>query len=190
MSRKSVWFWTVFAVFLILDQATKIWVYTQLEYRVDEISVFDGPISLSIVHAQNPGAAFGMLGDVTPAVRFSVFGVISIAALFLIWDMYRKLPASDRWQSFSLGLMLSGAVGNAIDRIHKQSVTDFVRIYAGDADTAAWFVSKFGTSEYPAWNVADAALLVGVILFFIQGFFAKSDEAENDAFKQDSESAS
>lgn len=61
MSAKARWFWVTFLVWLVVDQATKIWVYLNIEYRVGEIEIIPG--FFSIVHAQNPGAAFSMLRD-------------------------------------------------------------------------------------------------------------------------------
>lgn len=175
MSRKAIWFWTTFVLALILDQATKIWVYTNLEYRVDEIQVIPG--FLSIVHAQNPGAAFGILVDFEH--RHLVFLAFTVVALGVIADMYRKVPGHDRLLGFALGLILSGAVGNAIDRVHKRTVTDFIRMYSDNPSIKPTLIEWFGTNEWPSYNVADAALLIGVILFMAHSMLVDDgDEAE------------
>lgn len=172
MSRKTLIFWMVFAVFLILDQVTKVWVYTNLEYRVDEIVLI--PHFLSIVHAQNPGAAFGIL--TTFAYRHLVFLAFTVIAVVIIVDMYRRLESDDRFGAVALGLILSGAVGNGIDRVHKQTVTDFIRIYTDDPEWVPWLRNTFGMAEWPSFNVADSTLLIGVIMFLVHSMFFDTAE--------------
>lgn len=171
MSRKSITFWSIFIVGLILDQVTKIWIYTNLAGpgginagMPREITVIDG--FLSIVHAQNPGAAFGLFRN--SEYRHYVFLVFTIIAVGVIVQMYRALPAVDRWQAATLGMILSGAVGNGIDRLHKRTVTDFILVYTDNPTLQEWLIaSPLGSSEWPSFNVADAALVVGVIMFII-----------------------
>lgn len=171
MSRKALWFWSTFVVWLLIDQATKIWVYTNLQYRVDEIKLIPG--FLSIVHAQNPGAAFGILVDYDH--RHWVFLGFTVIAVFVIGDMYRKLPPTDGLLGTALGLILSGAVGNAIDRVHKQTVTDFIRVYTDSPSLAPTLRDWFGTSEWPSFNVADSTLLIGVLIFVYHSMFLESE---------------
>ena len=177
MSRKAIWFWDTFLVGLALDQATKIWVYTQLEYRVDEVKIIPG--FLSFVHAQNPGAAFGLLVDYDH--RHWVFLGFTVIAMFVIADMYRKLPPGDRLLGCALGMILSGAVGNAIDRVHKQTVTDFIRVYTDSPSLRPTLIDWFGTSEWPSFNIADSALLVGVVIFMFHSMFVDEDVEEGAA---------
>lgn len=172
MSLKARWFWSTFLVWVVLDQITKIWVYTNLEYRIDAIPVIPG--LLEIVHAQNPGAAFGILNDFE--YRHLVFVAFTFVAVGVILDLYRRLPEADRLMAAALGLIMSGAVGNAIDRLHKRTVTDFVRVFTEDAGWIETLSSVPGLSglcnaascEWPSFNVADSALLIGVVLFFFQ----------------------
>lgn len=178
MTQKVRWFWITFVVSLIIDQATKIWIYTNLEYRVDEIKVIPG--FLSFVHAQNPGAAFGMLTD--SPYRHYIFLVFTLIACWVIVDMYRKLDTHERLLSCALGMIFSGAVGNAIDRVHKRTVTDFIRVYTDSPSLKPKLVEWFGTSEWPSFNIADSVLLIGVVLFFIHGMFVDGkEEAGTDA---------
>ena len=171
MSRKSIVFWITFVIGVILDQATKIWVYTHLAGpggvnagAEREIKVIDG--FLSIVHAQNPGAAFGLLRD--SPYRHFIFLVFTVVACVAIVYMWKALPPEDRWQSATLGLIFSGAVGNGIDRAHKQTVTDFILVYTEHPTMKSWLInSPLGSNEWPSFNVADAALVVGVIMFMI-----------------------
>jgi len=172
VSLKTKWFWITFVVWLVLDQVTKIWVYTNLEYRVDAVALIPG--FLEIVHAQNPGAAFGLLNDFE--CRHLVFVGFTVVAVGVIVDLYRRLPEADRLMAAALGLIMSGAVGNAIDRLHKRTVTDFVRVFTEDAGWVETLsgvpvinaLCGRGSCEWPSFNIADSALLVGVVLFFFQ----------------------
>ncbi len=78
-----------------------------------------------------------------------------------------------------IGLLLSGAFGNAIDRIRLGHVTDFVKCYTDYPPLRDWLIERVGTAVYPIWNVADASLLVGVAIFLLHGlFFADAPEDE------------
>ena len=163
-------------IWLIVDQATKIWVVENIRYRTEEIKVIDGFFSL--VHAQNKGAAMGILNDYEH--RMLVFAVFTVIALGVLWQMYREIPGADRFQAAALGLILSGAVGNAIDRIDKQSVTDFLRVYTEHPTLKPTLIEWFGTYEWPSFNVADAAICVGLGMFILHFAFMQEDEEELD----------
>ena len=169
---KFKWMSSMAVIWLVVDQATKIWVVENIKYRIEEIQIIDGFFSL--VHAQNRGAAMGLLNDYDH--RMLVFAVFTVVALGVLGQMYREIPAHDRYQGVALGLVLSGAVGNAIDRIHKQSVTDFLRVYTENPSIKPWLVDTFGTYEWPSFNVADAAIVVGLGLFIVHFAFMQEDE--------------
>lgn len=163
MARKTLMFWTFAVLTILLDQATKIWVYTNLDMHASEIVVIPG--FFSIVHAQNPGAALGLLRDF--AYRQWVFIGFTVVAMGVILNMLRQLPDPQRFVPAVLGLIFGGAIGNGIDRVHKQTVTDFLRFYTDSPSLKPTLVQWFGTAEYPSFNIADAALVIGVILFII-----------------------
>ncbi|MCB9665992.1 MAG: signal peptidase II [Alphaproteobacteria bacterium] len=165
MTRKAKLFWALFVSFLVLDQLTKWWVYTNLAEGPggDAIAVIPGVFD--IVHAQNPGAAFSLFRDM-PYNHLFFLGFTAVAT-WIVWDQYKRLKPEAIWVPAALGLILSGAVGNAIDRVHKRTVTDFLRVYVSDPEWAAWLRQTVGMSEWPSFNVADSALLVGVVIFFI-----------------------
>lgn len=167
MSRKWLLFLTLFAVSIVLDQATKIWVYTNLEYARDAITVIPG--LFEIVHAQNPGALNGFLRD--SPYRLWVFSIFTVVAMGVILQMLWQLPDDDRFQATTLGLIAGGAVGNAIDRLHKGTVTDFLRIYTENETLAPWLKARVGMAEWPSFNVADMALVIGVALFLVHYIF-------------------
>ena len=174
VSRKAKLFWSVCVVGIILDQITKIWVYTSLTYNRDEITVIPG--FLSIVHAQNPGAAWGILRDFE--YRHYVFLTFTVIAVGIVIDLFRRLPKDDWFMSSTLGLILSGALGNGIDRAHKGTVTDFIRVYADSPSIKTWLIDTFGTNEWPSFNIADSALVVGIILFMFYYIFLEEEETD------------
>jgi signal peptidase II len=171
-SAKFKWMTAMAVVWIVVDQVTKIWVVNNIRYRTEEIQVIDG--FFSIVHAQNRGAAMGMLNDFE--YRMGVFAVFTVVALGVLWNMYREIPAHDKFQGAALGLVLSGAIGNAIDRIDKQSVTDFLRVYTENPKIKPTLIAWFGTAEWPSFNVADAAICIGLGLFIWHFAFLHEDE--------------
>ena len=173
-TAKFKWTASMAVIWLIVDQATKIWVVKNIKYRIEEIQVIDGFFSL--VHAQNRGAAMGILNDYEH--RMLVFAVFTVIALGVLWQMYNEIPDDDKFQASALGLIFSGAIGNAIDRIHKQSVTDFLRVYTEHETLKPWLIENFGTYEWPSFNVADAAIVVGLCLFFIHFAFLQEEEED------------
>ncbi|MCA9566419.1 MAG: signal peptidase II [Myxococcales bacterium] len=172
LGRRNVLFAVTTVVWLLLDQVTKLWIEGNLAYRVDEIVVIPG--FLSIVHAQNPGAAFGLLGGF--GNRHVVFVVFTLVALWIVYDMFRKLARDAVFMPIALGLVLSGALGNAFDRARQQYVTDFIRVYTDNPSIKAWLIDNFGTYEWPSFNIADTALVIGVGMFVIHGLFLEKKE--------------
>ena len=158
---------------VVVDQITKIWVVQNLRYQRDEIEVIPG--FLSIIHAQNPGAAMGMLVD--SPYRMVIFAVFTVVAVGVLFNMLKQIADDDRFQSVTIALILSGAVGNAIDRVHKQTVTDFIKVYTEYAPLKSWLLDTFRTNEWPTFNVADAAIVVGVALYLVHYLFFERDKA-------------
>ena len=177
MNRRNVLFVTVTLLGVLADQLTKWWIVHHIpESGGRGIEVIPG--FLEIVHAQNPGAAFGMLGEFE--YRHWLFLFFTVIAGGVIVDMFRKLPTTDWYLSTALGLVLSGAVGNAIDRVRQHYVTDFIRVHIDHPATKAWLVENLRTNEWPSFNVADSTLVVGVAMFVIHQLFldGKNKKAE------------
>lgn len=177
MPARNLFFGITAVLGLVLDQLTKAWVVSSIELYRGEVVVV--PHLLSIVHARNPGAAFGFLRD-SPNAR-TLFLVMTVVAVGVCADMFRRLPKDDRFVSFTLGLILSGALGNAVDRFRFGYVIDFIRFYTDHPPLQAWLVERLGTYEYPSFNVADSALVVGVILFFLHYLLLGDREATDAA---------
>jgi len=134
---------------IILDQATKILIVRRLLYH-EAIPVI--PNFFEIIHARNPGAAFSFLRDSSFRLPFLI--TVSIAASIAVIVVYGKLRPDQKLASLSLGLILGGAVGNLIDRVRLGEVIDFLNVH--------WY-----QHYWPAFNVADSALCVGVGLLAV-----------------------
>ncbi len=127
----------------------------------------------SICHVKNPGAAFGLLGDPQhETYRLAFFTVVTLIAFVMILFYYRQLRADDRLLAISLAAVFAGAAGNFIDRLIFRSVTDFLLVYIPrDTSVGEWLIHTFHTNQWPAFNVADVCINVGVGLFIFHVFF-------------------
>lgn len=140
------------AVILALDQVTKLLALSRLSPGVP-VSVVDGVVALTLV--MNPGLAFGVLGAVPPGWRW-VVALLSLAALCALALLAVRLLPGGGWPAaLALGLVFGGAVGNLIDRWRFGAVVDFIDVY--------WRVY-----HWPAFNVADSAISVGVALLALR----------------------
>ena len=165
-------FWIVTLVSLAVDQATKLWIYFNVaEFRPAEgirgdiIPVVPGFFDL--VHAENPGAAFSMFRFLPEWFRVPMFLGFTCVALWVVWDLFRRRLPDEKLVPIALALIASGALGNAVDRVWKATVTDFLRVYISAPGAKQWLMETFGTAEWPSFNVADSTLLVGVVIFVI-----------------------
>lgn len=170
----------VTGISLGLDQATKIWTQMHFEGPRDKLVIIPG--WLDFVHAENPGAAFSAFASFSEPVRMGIFGVFTVIAVIALAQMFRELGPGERLRAGSIGLILSGALGNGIDRLYKQSVTDFVKMsWGADGSVREWLVANFGTTTWPVYNVADVAILAGVGMFLLEYFFEKDHKTVEDA---------
>lgn len=133
------------------DQLSKWWVQTSLAlYEVREVI----PGFFNLVYYTNSGAAFGLLAGESTAWRQIFFVGVALLALVLLLLLYRQLRGQGRLARYSLVLIAAGAVGNLIDRVRFGEVTDFLDFY-------------WGSYHWPAFNVADCAITVGVAIFLL-----------------------
>jgi len=142
---------------LILDQATKALIIKHLPLG-GSIPVVPGVFDLTHVH--NPGGAFGFLSGMSAEVRSLLFVAVSLLAAGLILYFYWQTPVRQRFLAVGLSLLFGGAVGNLVDRIRFGIVVDFLDLYAGEL-------------HWPAFNVADSAITVGVFIFAYHILFHK-----------------
>ena len=141
----------VMASIVALDQATKLLVDRWMDLH-ESHQVIDGFLRLTYV--RNRGAAFGILSDADLPFQAALFSLLSLAALGAIALYAWRLPAESRLPKAALALIMGGAVGNLIDRMRLGYVIDFVDAH-------------LGTYHWPAFNVADSAITVGVVLLIL-----------------------
>ncbi len=125
---------------------------------------------LNITYVENPGAAFGIMSDMDPFIRSIFFGVVSVIAIAIILYIYFKHPENSNLIRNASALILAGAIGNMIDRIRFGKVVDFIDIY-------------WGQYHWPAFNVADAAISIGVGLFLLD-MFVQEKKAKKHSLNQ------
>jgi signal peptidase II len=163
MARKYRWFVLALLLALALDQSSKAWARHVLQpVYPNVVSVIPGYFDLR--YSENPGAAFGLFRNL-PGARYLHFA-IGMAALFIVARILRKSRPDARRLGVELGLLAGGALGNFIDRVRFGHVTDFV-------------VWRVGMHEWPTFNIADAALVLGVIgLILDREFSQRHKQAE------------
>lgn len=139
---------------LLFDQGTKAWVRATIPLQ-DRNEVIASVFNL--VHVRNRGGAFGLLANLDETLRTPIFVGLSIVAVAVVLSMLRTTP-SNRWGlTTALSLVLGGALGNLMDRLRLGSVVDFLDFY-------------WKTYHWPAFNVADVAIVIGVALLLIDVF--------------------
>jgi signal peptidase II len=124
-------------------------------------------------YMENPGAAWGLFRSLPKNVRGPFFHVVSIAAVLLIGYYFVRLSGTDpaeRWALWGLPPVLGGAIGNYLDRISRGFVIDFLEVH--------WY----DKAHWPTFNIADAAICVGVGLLAIDAFVRreKKDEKKDE----------
>jgi signal peptidase II len=145
-------FYLVALAVLLLDQATKQIIIRSL--RLGEgFPVVSGYFDITFV--LNPGAAFSFLATLSERVRNPFFIAISVTAIVLIVIYHTRFAHQHRLASFALALVLGGATGNLVDRLHYGVVVDFLDVHLHQY-------------HWPVFNVADSAISVGVGLMLLE----------------------
>lgn len=152
------YFIVIAVIVLLLDRLAK-WAIASNIALHDSVVVIPGFFRLT--HVQNTGAAFGLFAEssaqwkVGALVSFSILALIVVSAL--LWKNGHALTTT----SIGLSLILGGAMGNLWDRMVSGHVVDFLDFYVGNY-------------HWPAFNVADSAIVIGAILLVSEIVFAKS----------------
>lgn len=147
-------FLTILAV-VLADQLSKWWLIETLSLH-ETVTVIPGFFNLTHIH--NTGAAFGLFAGEGGDWRLWFFGGVSFVALLALIALYRNYRAKGFPYALALGLIGGGAIGNLIDRFSFGSVVDFLDVY-------------IGPYHWPAFNLADSAICVGIGLFIWANFF-------------------
>lgn len=133
---------------LVLDQLSKWWILAFVMNPPKRIPLID---NFSLVLVYNRGVSFGIFNDAPDWARWALIAFAGlVAAALLIWMRY----AESRLLALALGLVAGGAIGNVVDRIYYGAVVDFLDFHVG-------------TWHWPAFNVADSAITVGVALLIV-----------------------
>jgi len=144
--------WALVSLLVLgLDQATKAQVRHLLPLH-DSVTVVPGFVQLT--HVTNRGALFGMLHDLPDPWRSALFTLVPLLAIVLIVGFQARTPSGARLAHAGLALILGGAAGNLADRLRFGQVTDFVDVFVG-------------AHHWPAFNVADSSICVGVALLVL-----------------------
>ncbi len=147
---------------IILDQVTKTHIMQTMRLH-ESIPII--PSFFSLTYIRNPGAAFGILASSSNGFRLLFFGFTSLFALVLLGTIFFRLHQDDLVGQLSIAGILGGAVGNLLDRLRYGEVIDFLDFYI---DIYHW----------PAFNVADAAISVGVCFLIVHFAFEKKEKEE------------
>lgn len=163
MQSRALPFLIAAAVFM-LDRITK-WLIKMNVGAFDTHRIVPG--FFNIVHAENPGVAFGFLADSTGAWRsFFLIGLSATVMIFITAMLWKPARTSaEHLTRLGLALVLGGAVGNLFDRIVHGTVTDFVEVYLGQ-------------HYFPAFNVADSAITVGAGLLLLDMWLGRNRKLE------------
>ena len=147
-SRTGAILWFALALLVILaDQASKAWANDVLAASWIQVTGF-----FNLVLLRNTGSAFSFLADAGgwQKLRFSAVAIgVSAAMAAVIWK-----HSAEKLAPAAAALVLGGAIGNLIDRLMLGSVTDFIDLHIGDI-------------HWPAFNIADSAIVLGVIFFIL-----------------------
>lgn len=149
------WLWLSAAV-IVFDQLSKWWALYALQPAGVPHPVIPGVLNWTL--AFNRGAAFSFLagGDGWQRWLFVALAVV-ICAVLVAWLV--RTPRRDWRNGLPLALIIGGALGNVIDRLHAAQVTDFIQVY-------------FRQWSYPVFNLADSAITVGAVVLVTFGLFA------------------
>ena len=137
---------------LVADQASKALVEsTMLPHQTIDLLPF-----FALSYVRNTGAAFGVLAAAPPGVRLPLFFIVTLVAVGALVSFLRRTPPDQSWLVAALGGILGGALGNLVCRVRYGEVIDFLDLH-------------WGALHWPAFNVADSAITVGVAIVLLQG---------------------
>lgn len=147
-----IWLWLSVLV-IVLDQLSKRVVDTSMHlYQTIELLPY-----FQLTYLRNQGAAFSFLSGAGGWQRWFFIGLAVIASILICYWM-KSLERTQRREAIAWALILGGALGNLIDRILYGYVIDFLDVF-------------YGNWHWPAFNVADSAITVGVVLLLADSFW-------------------
>lgn len=157
-------FFIIMVLVVVGDQLSKLWILENFALYDSRVII---PGFFNLTFLRNSGAAFGMLSDMPLLWRQIFFISVAMLALISLIIMQRKMGKESSWYTVSFSLIAGGAVGNVIDRVLYGSVVDFLDVY----------VKNY---HWPAFNVADSAIFVGVAIFLLMQVFEGEEKQEEE----------
>lgn len=157
--KRKYWILLSFCVvILLMDQWTKYLVVQRLPlYHKREVI----PGFFNLIHMRNPGGAFGIFGGERFGIGSIFFIAISLVAIFAIIFIFVRLRENENILALSFSLILSGAIGNLMDRFRYGEVVDFLQFYLP-------FLPWQMFNPWPTFNLADSAICVGIVLMALE----------------------
>jgi signal peptidase II len=155
--RRRAWLTLILIALAVtaLDQVTKRWAHHSLRSAPQgRITVIDDYFVFSYV--RNPGAAWGFLARASERFRHPFFLSISVVAMLFILYIHLRLEPGQRLLLVAISLVMSGAIGNLLDRVRLRYVIDFIELH---------WRHRY---HWPTFNVADVAISVGVALLVLE----------------------
>lgn len=162
MQKKSLHLFQMVALtiaVIIVDQLTKYFVKTDMQLG-ESIEVFGEYVK--ITSHRNSGAAWGILQG-----QMIFFYIITVIVIIILIYMFFKEARGKLVMQLGISLLIAGAIGNFIDRVLYQQVTDFIDVL-------------LITYDFPIFNVADASLTIGVVLLVIQILFLEREKKDEN----------
>ena len=149
-------------VVVVLDQLTKIWIVKSFQLY-ESLEVI--PAFFNLTYLTNKGAAFGFLAGVDAAWRHYFFLILASVALVFVVIAWFRMRNDHRFYGPALALIAGGAIGNVIDRVRLGAVVDFLDFYVAGY-------------HWPAFNVADSAICVGVALYLLANILEETQKKQ------------
>src|SRR4030042_701836 len=152
MKRKYWILLIFFLVIIVLDQSTKLIIQQTLPLH-KQVEIISGFFNL--IHVRNTGGAVGIFGGEKGPVGSVLFVVASLIAVGILVILFLRVKEHEKTLAFSLALLLSGAIGNLIDRVSYGEVVDFLDFHVS-------------STHWPAFNIADSAISIGIGLMAME----------------------
>jgi signal peptidase II len=159
MNTKTAMVLLIVGIIVVLDQITK-WLIAHTLSLHESVPVFDS--FFHITHERNTGAAFSLLAQAPASFRQPFFLLATVAAVAVLLVLLKRVEAADTLTILAIAGILGGAIGNFIDRVLYGEVIDFLLVHWHEY---AW----------PAFNVADSCITIGVISLLWASFRERCD---------------
>ena len=148
LRNKYLFLFVISSSLIVIDQYTKFMVtlHIPLSYSINVVEGF-----FNLTHVRNSGVAFGIFSEQNYELKPYLLIFVSIIAIIAILIIFHQTESGKKLVQTGLVLLFSGAIGNLIDRVLHKEVIDFIDIF-------------FGNKHWPAFNIADACITIGVML--------------------------